>query len=135
MLQHLKRNGEVMVDQEVQSDTDEEEAAANRFAIELLTGQTNYQADYGIRLTAKDLALKSLHDRHYKNIDPGFLALLYGRFTGIWGAANGALKYIESDANPIKSIHSRMLKGLDRERLSPDSDDYLLRIMGAHEAE
>ncbi|HLK61249.1 MAG TPA: ImmA/IrrE family metallo-endopeptidase, partial [Chthonomonadaceae bacterium] len=126
-LGHLEGAG-VLIDEEVKSDTDEEETEANRFAIELLTGQSERHINFGDLITSSSLASKVVAVGQYNTIDAGFLALLHGRATGNWGTVNGALKFIEEKPRAIEAVRSRMLAHVDEERLSSESYGFLLRI-------
>ena len=131
VLGHLQGTN-ILVDEEVQGDTDAEETEANQFAVELLTGHTRRSYEYG-SVNAAQLATVAQAVGRDGDVSPGFIVLSHGRMTGNWGAANGALKIIERDPDALAVIRARMLQHLDPERLPADSHDFLMRITGVDE--
>lgn len=121
----------VLVDEEVRSDTDAEEAEANEFAVELITGHKRRSYNFGRQFNALNLANVAHAVARDTNVDPGFVALSHGRMTNNWSIACAALKRIEPTPNAIAIIRREMLRRLDSERLSEDSFEFLLRVTGA----
>lgn len=103
---------------------DEEEEAANQFAMQLLFGDASLQWPGNLnqrRLLSRVLRLSEEHQ-----IDPGVLILNYGWQTGNWGCAVGALNQLEPDANApaqINAYYQSHLVSIDEE-----SQDYLERV-------
>lgn len=91
-----------------QSD-DPEETEANRFALELLTGDPSpdFQPVYG--LTGARLAAIARQKGSEHKVDPGVLALIYGRSADRLGAAQNALNHLHqrSGAHEIISAGVR----------------------------
>jgi hypothetical protein len=134
ILGHLQ-DVSILVDEEVKADTDTEETEANQFAVELLTGYKQRSYNYGDRITAMRLAVVALAVGRDTDVDPGFIALSHGRMTGNWGAANGALKVIERKPDALAMMRACLLQYLDRERLSRDSGEFLMRITGVDDVD
>lgn len=134
VLGHLQGTN-ILVDEEVQADTDAEETEANQFAVELLTGYKQVSYNFGDHAIKSRIAVNALIEGRDTDVDPGFIALNHGRATGNWGAANGALQLIERTPNAVATIRERMLRHLDREQLSRDSDEFLMRITGVDDME
>jgi len=133
---HLMQDS-VLVDEKIdRKDSEDMEAEANTFAVELLTGKPDirYQAPYN--LTAEQLVSAALSTSKRDGVDPGFVALNYAdarRFVaeeakGHYAVGNKALHEIEPDANPVAAIHARMCERLDWEELGRDNRNFLRRI-------
>ena len=88
---------------------DPEETEANHFALELLTGdpKPNFKPVFG--LTGAKLAAIAQQARTERKVDPGVLALVYGRSADRIGAAQNALNHLDqrSGAHEIISAGVR----------------------------
>ena len=93
-LGHLQ-GGDILVDEEVKGDTDAEEAEANTFAVELLTGHKTRSYNYG-SVNAAQLANIVQAVGCDTEVSPGFIALGHARATGNWATANAALRIIRT---------------------------------------
>ena len=83
-------------------DADEEERAADRFALELLTGTPEPTVSTQTRhFTAEQLAQNLLATGQKIQIEPGTLALCFGHTTGNWAKAYGAMKHIYTDSHHV----------------------------------
>jgi hypothetical protein len=84
---------------------DEEENAADGWALELLTGRSQpiVLSKHGHR-SARELARTSLSSGPQLRIEPGTLALCFGYSTGHWATANGALKHIYRTPSPVWQV-------------------------------
>jgi hypothetical protein len=127
-------NNKIVVDESINgSDTSPEEAQANSFAVELLTGTPRANYDLGtfvpstvVRL-AKEISFA-------KNVDPGVVILnhaFHRAGSANWGMVKRALKQLEPDANAPKQICERMLKELDLKGLDEDQREYVERLASA----
>lgn len=121
-----------LVDQEVErSDTDPEEAAANLFATELLTGLKEPWLP-GKGLTGSVLAERSAAAGRAYRIDPGTVALNYGWLVrDRWGVVATALAMLEPSGDAPAVIRSKMAERLQWDKLPDESQDYLQRVTEA----
>lgn len=111
-------------------DGDREEAAANEFALELLTGDRAPRfAAAGAEYNAPALALAAQTLGAQRGIDPGIVVLTYARQYDDWPRGTAALKLLgeqEVDAN-VNRAATRMIVWED---VSPDDRRYLHRVLG-----
>jgi hypothetical protein len=135
MLGHLN-NGAAIVDFDdplvAPELDDDEERAADRFALELLTGQPEPRVETSIaEFNATQLAAAVLDRAPDLGIDPGVLAMCAGYTTGRWNRAYGALKMIPPGVQDVaSSVNALARRELDWSALGPDRQDYLLAILG-----
>ena len=106
---------------------DDEEAAADRFAFELLTGQpvlhVQGPSDRG---TAKELLETAVKTGHALRIDPGLIILCFGRATGRWPFSGAALKMLpDHDVAVTAQINRALRSQLDPEMLSSDDRAFI----------
>ena len=106
-LRHLSK-GEVSIDSAVELDsTQREEAEANAFAVELLTGNPDLSFSPRTRtMNADQLAAAALSIGKDLHIDPGFLVLTYSRSKGYYALAEAALKVLNPEANACQLYQS-----------------------------
>lgn len=119
--------GNSVIDQKIDvDDDDEDERAANRFALELLTGDPECTiVPTGKNLNADELASAALRFGEKHKIDPLHIALNYGHYRKHWPVANAAIKIIAGDApSDQKLLCETLLQYLDLSELS--EDDYVL---------
>jgi len=134
-LGHL-RDGLAIVDLEdpleEAAETDEEELAADRYALELLTGQPDpIVTTRARRFTAPQLAANLLQTGAAMRIEPGTLALCFGYSTGQWAKANAAMKRIYADALPAwAEINRTAHQQLDWSAISDDLASFVRAVMG-----
>lgn len=135
MLGHMS-GGETVVDVEdpfrSPDQDDDEEIAADAFALELLTGQPSptVLVDGGASFTATQLADAVLRQGRGLGIEPGVLAMCAGHSTGRWEQAFGALKILQDGVKDVPAfINSLARRQLNWEALSMDSRDYLATVM------
>jgi hypothetical protein len=112
----------------------DEESEADRFALTLLTGQTNPRVlptttrGYSARGLAK-IAVGAAAELH---IEPGTLALCFGYSTGDWRTANAAMHRIYEAGKPVwGEINAVARQNLEIEELPTDSSSYLMNVLGA----
>jgi hypothetical protein len=112
---------------------DEEEQAADAFALELLTGEARPQVRVeGAEANATRLARAAMTASGPRNVEPGMIAQLYGYSTGDWATATGALKVIYGDPRPIwRFVNAIAHRSLELDRLPDDTLAYLTAVLGA----
>jgi predicted nucleic acid-binding protein len=135
-LGHLQP-GNVVVDLEDERLTppaeDPEEAAADRFALELLTGAASptVLASTDSHISAAGLADAVLDSSQALQIEPGTLALCFGYSTGNWQVANAALSRIYTTQKPVwREINQVAVQQLVAERMPDDAVSFLTAVMG-----
>jgi hypothetical protein len=136
-LNHVKDN-EVLVDldrdgaSELQKETDEEEIAADAFALELLTGFSELQVfPIGLGAGARSLAKAALEAAPRVRVEPGTLALCFGHSTGKWASAIGALPYIYGQSKDVwREVNSIALSQLSLSAMPDDMASYLRKVLG-----
>jgi hypothetical protein len=129
---------QLIVDLEEESPTfgggDDEESAADAFALELLTGNprpTVVLAEGSARGTARELARIAVEAAPELQIEPGVLAQCYGFSTGDWRTATGSLKQIYGTGGPMwETVNGIAATQLDLEEASPENLDFLQAILG-----
>ncbi|MBZ5670950.1 MAG: hypothetical protein LAO04_14630 [Acidobacteriia bacterium] len=133
-LGHLSR-GLAVVDFDsprLSSPDDPEEVAADRFALELLTGLHEPKVLPQSGYSAVELARVALDASHHLKIEPGTLALCFGYSTGHWASANAALRRIYSKRQPVwVGINKLALNQLSLDLIPDDARAYLRSVLGA----
>jgi hypothetical protein len=121
-LKHLKPGG-CIIDQKIDADAeDEDERAANRFALELLTGDAECRiVPAGRNLTGSELANAAVRHGEANQIDPTHVALNYGHSHGHWPVAINAVKQIVG-ASPTDQefIRAKLFASLDQDSMKED---------------
>ncbi len=134
-LRHLDR-GQVLVDFEEErlslGDSDLEEAGADQFALELLTGESQpVIVSSNPAPTARELGRVALGSAADLAIEPGAIALSFGYSTGQWDVANRALDFIYSSKKPAwREVNDVARMQLHVSALPGDSTDFLDNVMG-----
>ena len=115
-----------IVEQKIDSEADDEdERAANRFALELLTGDPECKiVPTGRNLNGDELAAAAMLHGEKKQIDPLHIVLNYAYSKNHWGVANAAIKKIAKDAPTTDQdiLRTALLQSLDLDELN--EDDY-----------
>lgn len=138
-LSHLTAD-RVIVDLEPPSpildEDDTEEAAADHFALELLTGDARPTVlPSGPRYSARELARVALASAETLKVEPGTLALCFGYSTNDWATANASLRRIySSPKNVWNEVNNLALTQLALDRVPDDSTDYLNAVLGINPA-
>jgi hypothetical protein len=135
-LGHIHKN-QAIVDMEstelsIESE-DEEEAAADRFALELLTGEPDFRLlpAENSRHNAPGLADAVRRASSQLRIEPGTLALCFGYSTRNWAVVNSSMHFIYSNASPVWRFVNRIaVSQLQTDRLPSDSHSYLQAVLG-----
>lgn len=111
---------------------DPQEIEADRFALELLTGEPNPQIVPGARhFTGRELARAAMAAGSLHGIEPGTLALVLGHQLGTWAEANVALDHIYDTPRDVwAEINGLAQSELFWSGLSDDDTEYLEALMG-----
>ena len=111
---------------------DDEEEQANRYALELLTGQAEPDIRTNLsRFTGKQLSRAALAAGRARRIEPGTLALCAAFQTEQWGAAMAALKDIYDAPKPVwREVNTLATRELDWLLVGVDSAEFLQDVMG-----
>jgi len=107
-----------------------EEAEANWFAVELLTGKPDSAYWTPRFLTAAQLAEGARMAGRRDKVDPGVVALNYAWNQGTWEVGMGALKILEPEPKGMLLLQQRMLEPLEWSRLHEEDAQLLLRLTG-----
>jgi hypothetical protein len=107
-----------------------EEAEANWFAVELLTGKPDKAYWAPRSLTAAQLAEGARMAGRRDKVDPGVVALNYAWNQGTWEVGMGALKILEPEPKGMLLLQQRMLESLEWSRLHEEDAQLLLRLTG-----
>ena len=130
-LGHVGNNG-VLIDEHMKRNLpDDEENAANAFAVNLLTGneETRFTAS-GPWPNAQELAREAIRIGHAKRIDPGHLVLNYAHSMGksFFPVANAALSRIDPENDALNLARRKMAEHLDWSSLPEESSEFLMRM-------
>lgn len=131
-LKHLKPGG-CIIDQKIDADAeDEDERAANRFALELLTGDAECRiVPTGRNLTGSELANAAVRHGESNHIDPTHVALNYGHSHGHWPVAINAVKQIVGAApSDQELIRKKLFESLDQDAMKEDDLAALAWMVG-----
>jgi len=127
--------GDMLVDAEDPAKTaehDEEEVAADRFALEILIGA----ADPDIRINFETFNHAELADAVMRagpahGIDPGTLALAVAHQRKAWPVAMAAMRIIQPQENAVSDLMNAVAASqLDLDRLGSDSAVFIGRALG-----
>lgn len=111
---------------------DAEEVAADRFALDLLTGQPSPRVVSDTeKFSAGELAQAVLTQGPPMGVEPGVLAMCAGHGTGEWEKTYGALKIIPPRQQDMSSnVNAIARQQLAWSAMSEDCQDYLQAVMG-----
>ncbi len=136
-LAHIKPD-EALVDldtgEQVVAD-DEEESAADAWALELLTGRPRLQVtSANENRSASGLARVALDAAGELRIEPGTLALAFGHTTGDWQIANGSLKGIYDAPAPVwRVVNAYAASQMSLDEAPSDAADFIQQVLALHE--
>ncbi len=118
-----------------QGGSDEEEKAADRYALELLTGMpTPVFLPSGTGYNAPSIAHAVLQGAPALRIEPGIMALCFGYSTGSWQQSFAALSMVYSRPRPVwKEINGIAASQLDWSALNDDTANYLKAVLGGEQ--
>ncbi|MFD6290931.1 ImmA/IrrE family metallo-endopeptidase [Streptomyces sp. NPDC060205] len=138
VLGHLGANGALleMADPMSIDESDDEELAADRFALELLTGREDPQILPDVTsYNSSQLAKAAVDASDRERVDPGVIALCLGHATKKWDKSFGALKIIPPGERDVgREINETAANQFDWGSLSYSSQEYLSRVMGCEDA-
>ncbi len=136
VLGHL-RGAELLFDEDIEDEgRDDQERAANVFAISLLTGSTAEVVTLPTNTTNPTaLAQVAATRSSARKIDAGFLILCHARICAksnpkFWGVATKALDAFKTQQKALEGIRERLQKWLDFDQLSDENAAFLQRITG-----
>jgi hypothetical protein len=128
---HIPENGALMDEKIDANEPDAEEAEADRYAIELLTGNAGTSIGTNGRWPKMD-ELARLAERYGRrnSIDPGHVVLNYAHTMGssFFAVARGALKILHPKSDAVRAVRDRLAENLDWELLPEDSSEFLMRM-------
>ena len=127
---HVPENGSLLDETVHENVRDSEEDQADRYAIELLTGNAETCIPPGRWPKAERLAQLAREFGLRNHVDPGHVILNWAHNEGssFWAIAIAALKLLNPDADAVSMIGERMAANLDWEKLPEDSSEFLMRI-------
>ncbi|MDW8265239.1 MAG: hypothetical protein RMJ52_07890 [Gemmataceae bacterium] len=128
---HVPENGALLDETVNENLPDVEEDQADRYAIELLTGNSATSLHVGGRWPKADRLAQLAREFGRRNrVDPGHVVLncAHTEGGGFWAVANAALKLLYPDNDAIKIVSERLAANLDWEKLPEDSSEFLMRI-------
>lgn len=105
--------------------SDQHEKAADRFAIEALTGEPEFSFRPTCGMTAGALAQAAAKFGRKRAIDPGTVALVYGFTARRFPVAQSALNALGRDHGAHKTIADALLRRLDLDALPETTARYL----------
>lgn len=113
--------------------SDAEEQQADRYALEVLTGQAEpIVTTEAQRFSGAALARSVLATAPQERIDPGILALCFGHNTKRWDKVFAALKKIYPKSTPMGPAINRLaFQQLALDSLSEDAQEYLRAATGS----
>lgn len=126
-------NGRCVVDQEIDANAeDPDERAANRFALELLTGDPDCAiVPRGRHLYGPELAAQAIRYGEKHRIDPLHVALNYGYTQQRWPVALAAIKQLAENILPDQvSLRQKLLAELREHDINEDDLITLARLTG-----
>lgn len=136
-LAHVKPDEAVVdldTDEQVVAD-DDEESAADAWALELLTGRPQLEVtSANENRSASELARTALSAASALKIEPGTLALAFGHTTGDWQTANGSLKVIYDAPGPVwRVVNAYAASQMSLDESSSDAADFIEQVLALHE--
>jgi hypothetical protein len=128
---HVRPGGSGVIDWKLETETGRgaDERSSDRFACEVLTGSPAPKIR-DLRATAPRLAVIAASSGPKEGIDPGVLALIYGRSNNRWAVAQSALKHLERDAGGQAAVSKHLDRYLADATVS-EADERLLQVLKA----
>lgn len=130
---------EILIDEELGKDSyamedpDDDERAADAFAIEMLNGRPD--ATYSVsdeRVNAPTLAKAAFEHGKPRQIDPGHIALNFAHRSGNWGVGVAAANILQGEKPPAATIiNEAMWHELDADEFSDDTLEFIRRATGS----
>jgi len=112
--------------------TDDEERAADGYALTLLTGMAEPRIlSEATRYSAEALAQAILASADELHIEPGVMAMCFGHSTSAWDKAQAAMKIIYTSPRPVwKEVNAVAAEQMDWSALPGDMQPYLRALLG-----
>lgn len=135
-LGHTK-GGAWVIDAKIDAESeDQNEKSANRFALELITGNPDCRiVPAGRHLYPSELANAANRYGEAHRIDPLHIVLNYGHTSRQWGIANSAVKLIADEKTTDQHVLVQsLLETLDMDAMPADDLAALKRLMGEDDA-
>lgn len=136
MLGHVGENS-ALIDMEEpgtghNEQADQEEEEADRFALELLTGDPEFHiAKEGRGHNGRELANEALRISGERAIEPGTIALCYAYATQEWAVAQAAMEHIYDQSIPAWFATNKIAGSqLNWDVLSDENASFLQAVMG-----
>lgn len=131
LLGHVAPGRPPVADSDIdQLDRDTEEEEADRFACVVLTGRPRIQLAPERGLRAPKLVTKSLETARKYDVDPGTVALVYGRTADRMAVAQNALKLMGLDRGAHAKIGVALSRYLEQNDL-PEATERLVSLLSA----
>lgn len=127
------QGGQWVIDDEIDADADDErEKAANRFAMELITGNPDLKIVPGKHLYPNQLARAAKDHGEAHNIDPLHIVLNYAyNNKNHWSTAEAAIKLIAASKDSDQVIlKEKLFDALDPDYLTEDDSRALRHLIG-----
>lgn len=117
---------------ELAMEGDEEEVAADRFALELLTGDPSFTVEkVGSGRSPRQLAQQVVSISEDRCVEPGTLALCYGYATKEWSTVQAAMPFIYREAMPVwRATNQVAASQIDWYLLGDENGSFIRAVMG-----
>lgn len=126
---HLSKSDNIIYDTDIEIEQDQEEKAANSFALELLTGSTTPQFSISGSIdNSFKLLNQAISISRKINVDPGVIILNFAYLTQKWALAEQTLKNLNPQADAIEKIKNKIRKNLNFNNISEENAEFFLRI-------
>ncbi len=128
---HIPENGALLDERLQENESDEEERAADRFALELLTGRPNTRISIDGRWpNAQSLVEFAKSYGRRNHVDPGHVVLNYAQGMGstFFAVARRALNILYPAADALEIVRTKLAANLDWEQIPEDSSEFLMRM-------
>ena len=128
---HVRAGSKPLVDTNIdKANPGGQEQQCDEYATEVLTGETSLSFRPAYGLTAPKLARAAQRCGRQNAIEPGTVALIYGRSADRWGVAQNALKWLEQDRGAQEIINEALVRHLDVSNI-PESTARFLGCLSA----
>ena len=132
---HVERGSAVIdmadpVEQATQGD--DEENSADRFALELLTGDPDFTIEkIGAGRGGRQLAAQVIKLGDQLRIEPGTLALCYGYVTKEWATVYAAMPFVYQEAAPVwRATNLTAANQIEWGHLGDENSNFIRAVMG-----
>nr|WP_315444914.1 ImmA/IrrE family metallo-endopeptidase [uncultured Pseudomonas sp.] len=109
-------------------DPDEDEQAADRFAIAILNGRDDATYGHGSgRMSSRGLADAAMAYGQANHVDPGHVVLNFAKHNNAWALGMAAINILQADLKPAGSVVNDLLWRSVRQDVLPEDTIELLR--------